>query len=184
MYKHLGQEQWRMFLLRVIKVSKLCHKKWYITIQSIEQEELMISDSKVSLKTSKMLWLNTMKVRLLCMVGLPLKESHGWCSGAGVSGDITLPQRWAPFLPLQMSPAQTDRPDDSGGRHRYHWPSSSHPSLETHAHLGVLFQFTSIKLSLTLMSHPPGGYKQWTAGAKPRQSSCSGLLSDQSLLEQ
>lgn len=120
---------------------------------------LMITDSNMSLKTSKM-WLNTMKVKLLCMDSLSSKKTHGWCSGAGASGDITLPQRWAPFLPLQMSPAQTDRPDDSGGRHTHITGLQAGILHLKLTRLGVFFffftQFTSIKLSLTLMSGPPG----------------------------
>lgn len=68
--------------------------------------------------TEDTLWLNTMKVKLSCMDSLSSKKKKKdpWV--------VLWRRRWAPFLPLQMSPTQTHTPDDSGGWHKYHWPSS------------------------------------------------------------
>lgn len=43
-------------------------------------ESKIIIDSKLSLKRRKMLLLNTMKVKLLCMDTLSSKNTHGWFS--------------------------------------------------------------------------------------------------------
>lgn len=88
----------------------------------------------------------------------PSALKDGWCRG-----------RAAP-LPLQMSPTQTDQPDDGGGWHRncrpFQQASLTPPAL-------LCFQSATIKVSITLMSGPPGAHKPQKAGAKQRRCSCS-----------
>lgn len=118
-----------------------------------KQQAQIIIDSKLSLQTSKMLWPNTMKVKLLCMdsltsmkdpwVVLWRRTAQWYCSASEMSSvsstpDVTEPNWWTRWQrrATQISLA-------------FEQASLTPPH-------GCFFNSLLSELSLTLMSRPPG----------------------------
>lgn len=123
--------------------------------------------------TEDTLWLNTMKVKLSCMDSLSSKKkkTHGWCCGGGDELRFFHSRCHQLKLIHQMT---------AEGDTNITGPRAGYPSLDRAAVFSIHFN-QSVHHTYV---RPTRGYKQWTAGAKQRRSSCSALPSDQSLLQQ
>ena len=176
-----------MFLVRPIKLTySWSHASWLMTHSHLDHITASTNNNWFQTVTEdKQNAVTEHHEGKAVLHGQPVLEkgTHEWCSGGGGQrSNIT--QRGAPFLPLQMSPTETwtDGPDDSGGRHRYHCGLQAGIP---HSTVWVFFFSVPFNQAVphTYVKSTKGN-KRWTAGAKPRQSSCSNLPTSQSLLEQ
>lgn len=145
-----------MFQARPIKMtysSSQEHGSWHIAICSTWQQIKIIIDSTLLLKTDKILWVNTMKVKLLCTDSLSSKKTPWvvlwkrraqWYYSASKDELRFFHSRCHWLKLINQMTGERDR-DITGLR-----------AGIPHSTVWVFLQFTSIKLSLTLMSGPPG----------------------------